>query len=49
MEDTFQALCFYAGANSIFFGEVLLTAKNPEKEKDLTLLKRLDLNLESLS
>ncbi len=46
MDDTFQALCFYAGANSIFFGEVLLTAKNPATEKDLNLLSRLGLELE---
>ena len=38
-----QALCFFAGANSIFYGEKLLTAKNPAVERDLQLLK--DLNL----
>lgn len=48
MEDTLQALCFYAGANSIFFGEVLLTAKNPTQDKDLLLLQRLGLQLETL-
>jgi biotin synthase len=36
-----QALCFFAGANSIFYGEKLLTAKNPAIEKDLALIDRL--------
>ena len=36
-----QALCFFAGANSIFFGDRLLTAKNPECEADLDLLAEL--------
>jgi len=43
-----QALCFFAGANSIFFGDKLLTAKNPEVDVDLTLLRELGLNLESI-
>ena len=38
-----QALCFYAGANSIFYGEKLLTAPNPGKNEDLELLRKLDL------
>jgi biotin synthase len=38
-----QALCFFAGANSIFFGGKLLTAKNPEAEADLQLLAALGL------
>lgn len=38
-----QALCFFAGANSIFYGEKLLTAPNPEKNEDLTLLRTLGL------
>jgi biotin synthase len=41
-----QALCFFAGANSIFFGDKLLTAKNPAADVDLTLLRELGLNLE---
>lgn len=41
MSDEMQAWCFYAGANSIFFGEKLLTAKNPGTEHDLMLLKTL--------
>jgi biotin synthase len=38
-----QTLCFFAGANSIFFGEKLLTAGNPTAHEDLELLQTLDL------
>jgi biotin synthase len=38
-----QALCFYAGANSIFYGEKLLTTDNPGADEDLALLRELDL------
>ncbi len=38
-----QALCFFAGANSIFYGDKLLTADNPETNDDLALLEELDL------
>ena len=38
-----QALCFFAGANSIFYGDKLLTAANPQTEKDLALMEKLDL------
>jgi len=38
-----QALCFFAGANSIFFGDKLLTAPNPEESEDRALLKMLGL------
>ena len=41
MSDELQTLCFCAGANSIFCGEKLLTAKNPAVEKDRRLLQRL--------
>src|SRR3990167_9670343 len=41
MSDEMQTLCFMAGANSIFFGEKLLTANNPDADNDLNLLKRL--------
>lgn len=41
MSDEMQTLCFMAGANSIFFGEKLLTAKNPEADRDLELLGKL--------
>ena len=43
MSDEAQALCFLAGANSIFIGERLLTAKNPGLSKDEALLDRLGL------
>ncbi len=43
MSDETQALCFLAGANSIFAGEKLLTAANPEQERDRRLLVRLGL------
>jgi biotin synthase len=38
-----QALCFFAGANSIFYGDKLLTAKNPAVDEDRALLAELDL------
>jgi len=38
-----QALCFFAGANSIFYGDKLLTAPNPGGDEDLALLETLDL------
>ncbi len=41
MSDETQALCFLAGANSIFIGEALLTAKNPALEKDEALFAQL--------
>ena len=43
MSDETQALCFLAGANSIFIGEALLTAANPELSKDEKLSQRLGL------
>ncbi len=41
MTDELQALCFLAGANSIFIGDVLLTTKNPQRDRDADLLDRL--------
>jgi biotin synthase len=41
MTDELQALCFLAGANSIFIGDVLLTTKNPQRDRDTDLLDRL--------
>lgn len=41
MSDETQALCFFAGANSIFYGEKLLTTPNPETRRDDQLLARL--------
>jgi biotin synthase len=38
-----QALCFFAGANSIHYGEKLLTAENPDTNEDVTLLQELGL------
>jgi biotin synthase len=38
-----QALCFFAGANSIFYGDKLLTAKNPGEDQDRRLMEELDL------
>ncbi len=43
MSDEMQALCFFAGANSIFYGEKLLTTDNPETQRDRALFERLDL------
>ena len=43
MSDETQALCFLAGANSIFSGEKLLTTANPEHERDRRLFDRLGL------
>jgi biotin synthase len=41
MSDEMQAMCFFAGANSIFVGDTLLTADNPEEDKDSQLFDRL--------
>lgn len=38
-----QALCFFAGANSIFYGDKLLTTGNPEAQSDRALMERLGL------
>ncbi|HKD53533.1 MAG TPA: biotin synthase BioB [Steroidobacteraceae bacterium] len=43
MSDELQALCFLAGANSIFYGEKLLTTGNPDVARDRSLLARLGL------
>src|SRR3546814_19781465 len=43
MSDELQALCFAAGANSIFYGEKLLTTGNPDTERDMALFARLGL------
>ena len=47
MNDQMQAMAFLAGANSIFYGEKLLTTANPETNKDMQLFKRLGINPES--
>ncbi|MDQ3196345.1 MAG: biotin synthase BioB [Pseudomonadota bacterium] len=45
MSDELQALCFLAGANSIFYGEKLLTTGNPRAEQDRALLERLGIHI----
>jgi biotin synthase len=45
MSDEAQALCFLAGANSIFYGEKLLTTPNPEVHKDRQLLEKLGMRV----
>ncbi len=49
MNDQTQALCFFAGANSIFYGDTLLTAKNPAIDKDQLLLSRLGIEADQLA
>ena len=44
MSDELQALCFFAGANSIFYGEKLLTTGNPDVEADRQLFERLGIH-----
>ncbi len=46
MNDQMQALCFLAGANSIFYGEKLLTTANPEADSDRQLFTRLGIRPE---
>jgi biotin synthase len=46
MTDELQALCFFAGANSIFYGDRLLTTGNPEVDHDQALFARLGLQME---
>ncbi|MFP5349250.1 MAG: biotin synthase, partial [Gammaproteobacteria bacterium] len=43
MPDHLQALCFLAGANSIFYGDRLLTTPNPESDSDRKLFEKLGL------
>jgi biotin synthase len=45
MSDEMQALCFFAGANSIFYGERLLTTGNPDADSDRKLFERLGLSM----
>ncbi len=46
LSDEAQALCFLAGANSIFMGEKLLTTPNPERDRDRTLLAKMGMRLQ---
>jgi biotin synthase len=43
MSDETQALCYLAGANSIFFGPKLLTTPNPDQDRDRALMSQLGL------
>ena len=43
MSEETQALCFLAGANSIFYGPKLLTTPNPERDRDRQLMGKLGL------
>jgi biotin synthase len=47
MNDELQALAFMGGANSIFYGEKLLTTGNPDVERDRSLLARLKIDSET--
>jgi biotin synthase len=47
MSDETQALCFLAGANSIFYGDKLLTTANPDANRDRRLFDRLGINAET--
>lgn len=47
MTDEAQALCFLAGANSIFYGDKLLTTDNPESDHDIQLFKKLGLQMQT--
>jgi biotin synthase len=49
MSDELQALCFMAGANSIFYGEKLLTTGNPDTAHDRRLFERLNIIAEPAS
>ena len=46
MNEQMQAMCFFAGANSIFYGERLLTTDNPAAEKDRALFVKLGIRPE---
>lgn len=46
MNEQMQSMCFFAGANSIFYGEKLLTTENPETNTDMMLFKKLGITPE---
>jgi biotin synthase len=48
MSDELQALCYLAGANSVFYGERLLTTANAEADRDEQLFARLGLSFEEI-
>jgi len=47
MSEEMQAMCFFAGANSIFYGEKLLTTENPGESQDMRLLGKLGIRVMS--
>jgi biotin synthase len=47
MDEALQAMCFFAGANSIFYGDQLLTTSNPQAEADRKLLARLGMHAQA--
>ena len=47
MSEEMQAMCFFAGANSIFVGDTLLTAQNPEEDTDAILFAKLGMATET--
>lgn len=47
MSEEMQAMCFMAGANSIFYGDKLLVTVNPEEDGDQLLMAKLDLKPET--
>ncbi|MCA0936999.1 biotin synthase BioB [Vibrio alginolyticus] len=49
MNEQMQALCFMAGANSVFYGCKLLTTPNPSEDKDMMLFKKLGINSQQVS
>lgn len=49
MSEETQALCFFAGANSIFYGEKLLTTDNPDSNYDQKLFSKLGINMQELT
>ncbi len=49
MNEQMQALCFMAGANSVFYGCKLLTTPNPSEDKDMMLFNKLGINSQEVS
>ncbi|WP_414932110.1 biotin synthase BioB [Vibrio europaeus] len=49
MNEQMQALCFMAGANSVFYGCKLLTTPNPSEDKDIQLFNKLGINSQEVS
>ncbi|MBB1369572.1 biotin synthase BioB [Pseudoalteromonas sp. NZS127] len=47
MNEQMQSMCFFAGANSIFYGDKLLTTENPDADADMALIKKLGMNPET--